>query len=137
MKNKILGGFIALTLLAGAAGAWAEAPKQEKKAEEKKVEMTEQTGVITILKADAAKKEKYDTVMLKAGEENIRLIPGTDKKAFKPLEKLGGKTVTVKGQYLPPNPPKYPLAAMKVASFIVVKPAPVAPAAAPAAPVKK
>lgn len=129
MKNRILGGFIALTLLAGTAGAWAQAQKQEKKAEEKKVEMTEKTGVITIQKADAAKNEKYDTVILKVGEESVKLLPGADKKAFKSVEKLGGKTVTVKGEYLSPKPPKYPLAALKVASVVEVK---AAPAAAPA-----
>lgn len=107
MKNKILGGFIAFTLLAGAAGAWAQAP-------EKKPELVEKTGVIEIVKADAAKNEKFDTILLKAGEETIKLIPNKDKKAFKPLEKMAGKNVTVKGEYLPPNPPKYPLAAIKV-----------------------
>ncbi|MDD5208411.1 MAG: hypothetical protein PHV36_03430 [Elusimicrobiales bacterium] len=121
MKNRILGGFIALTLLAGTAGAWAQAQKQEKK-----TELTEKTGVISVQKADPKKNEKYDTILLKAGEESIKLLPGADKKVFKPLEKLAGKTVTVKGEYLPPNPPKYPLAALKVASFAEVKAAPAA-----------
>jgi hypothetical protein len=116
MKNKIIGGFIAFALLAVAAGAWAEGKKTEKKPE-----LTEKTGVIQIVKADPAKNEKYDTVLLKAGDETIKLIPGKDKKVFKPLEKLDGKTVTVKGEYLPPNPPKYPLAALKVHSFGEVK----------------
>lgn len=112
MKNRIIGGFIALAILAGAAGAWAaEAKKQENKPQ-----LVEKTGVISIQKADAAKKEKYDTVLLKAGDESIKLLPGMDKKIFKPLEKMDGKTITVKGEYLTPKPPKYPLAALKVHS---------------------
>ncbi|OGR81028.1 MAG: hypothetical protein A2X32_08785 [Elusimicrobia bacterium GWC2_64_44] len=110
MKNKLFGGFIALALLAGAAGAWAQT-------QGKKPELVEKTGVIQIQKADAAKNEKYDTIMLKVGEESIKLLPSKDKKVFKPLEKLDGKTITVKGEYLPPNPPKYPLAAIKVLSI--------------------
>jgi hypothetical protein len=125
MKNKIFGGFIAFALLAGAAGAWAQAP-------EKKPELVEKTGAIEIIKADAAKNEKFDTILLKAGEETIKLLPNKDKKAFKPLEKLAGKTVTVKGEFLPPNPPKYPLAAIKVNACTEVK-----AAKKPAAPAKK
>ena len=117
MKNRIVGGFVALALLAGAAGAWAQGKKQEKKPE-----LTEKTGVLSIQKADAAKKEKYDTLLLKAGDESIKLLPGKDKKVFKPLEKLDGKTLTVKGEYLPPKPPKYPLAALKVHSFSEANP---------------
>ena len=116
MKNKILGGLAVCTLLAAAAVA---APAQKSPA--KRPELTEKTGVIQIQKADKAKKEKYDTVLLKVGEETIKLIPGRDKKAFKPLEKLDGKTVKVTGEWLSPKPPKYPLAAMKVESFTEVK----------------
>lgn len=126
MNKKLFGGLLALALFTGAAGAWAEAPKADKKAEEKKVELTEKTGVISITKADAAKNEKYDTILLKAGEENIKLLPGADKKVFKPLEKMAGKTVTVKGEYLTPKPPKYPLGALKVASVAEAKAAPAA-----------
>lgn len=115
MKNRIIGAFVAFAVLAGAAGAWAEGKAKAK------AELVEKTGVIEIQKADEAKKEKYDTILLKAGEEVIKLLPGKDKKAFKGLEKLGGKTVTVTGEYLPPNPPKYPLAAIKVQTFAVVK----------------
>lgn len=124
MKNKIFGGFIAFTLLAGAAGAWAQAP-------EKKPELVEKTGAIEIIKADPAKNEKFDTILLKAGEETIKLLPNKDKKAFKPLEKMAGKNVTVKGEFLPPNPPKYPLAAIKVNACNEVKEAK-KPAAKPA-----
>ncbi|HBE88730.1 MAG TPA: hypothetical protein DDW67_06275 [Elusimicrobia bacterium] len=124
MKRRILGGSIAFALLAVAAGARAEAPV-------KKTELVEKTGVIEIIKADAAKNEKFDTILLKSGEEAIKLLPGKDKKAFKPLEKMAGKTVTVKGEFLPPNPPKYPLAAIKVSACAEVKEAK-KPAAKPA-----
>ncbi len=112
MKNKLVSCSLALSLLAGAGvlGAWAQAKA--------KPQMVEKTGVIETIKADAAKKEKYDTILLKVGDETFKLLPGEDKKAFKPLEKLGGKTVTVTGQLLPANPPKYPLAAIKVASVL-------------------
>lgn len=112
MKNKLFSCALSLALLAGAGvlGAWAQ--------EKAKPELVEKTGVIEIIKADAAKKEKYNTILLKVGEETFKLLPGEDKKAFKPLEKLGGKTVTVTGQLLPANPPKYPLAAIKVATVL-------------------
>lgn len=128
MKNRIIGGLIALTLLAGAAGAWAQAQKQEAKAMPAKAQMTERTGMIQVLKADPSKHEKYDTVLLmeRAGAEPIKLLPGKDKKAFKPLEKLDGKIVVVKGEYLEPNPPKYPMAAIKVVSVTESKGAPAA-----------
>jgi hypothetical protein len=125
MKNKIFGGLLAVTLLAS-AGAWAQ-----DKAQAKKPELVEKTGVVAVQKADQAKHEKYDTITIKVGDESIKLLPGKDKKAFQPLEKMAGKTVTVKGEYLPANPPKYPLAAIKVTSVKEVKEAK-APAAAPA-----
>ncbi|MCX5792938.1 MAG: hypothetical protein NTY45_12105 [Elusimicrobia bacterium] len=125
MKNRILASCLALAILAGAGVIGARAQDKAKA----KNEVVTKTGVIEIIKADPAKKEKYDTILLKIDKETIKLLPGADKKAFKPLEKLNGKTVTVTGELLPPNPPKYPLAALKVAS--------VAKAAAPAAPVKK
>lgn len=122
MKSKIFACCLAFTLLAGAgvSGALAQAKTKN--------ETVTKTGTIEVKKADAAKKEKFDTVLLKVGETTYKLLPGRDnKKAFKPLEKLGGKTVTVSGELLPANPPKYPLAAIKVASFTE------AGAAAPAA----
>ena len=122
MKNKILISFLAAALLAGAGAIGARAQEKAKNA------VVTKTGVIEIIKADAVKKEKYDTILLKSAEETFKLLPGSDKKAFKPLEKMAGKTVTVTGELLPANPPKYPLAAIKVAT--VTK-------AAPAAPVKK
>jgi len=128
MKHRILSCFIALTLLAGAGviGALAQAKAKTKN------EVVSKTGVIEIIKADAAKKEKYDTILLKVDKEAYKLLPGSDKKAFKPLEKLGGANVTVTGELLPANPPKYPLAAIKVASV-----AKVAKVAAPAETGKK
>ncbi|MEI7529173.1 MAG: hypothetical protein WCK76_09525 [Elusimicrobiota bacterium] len=125
MKNRILASCLALALLAGAGVIGARAQDKAKA----KNEVVTKTGVIEIIKADPVKKEKYDTILLKIDKETIKLLPGADKKAFKPLEKLNGKTVTVTGELLPPNPPKYPLAALKVAS--------VAKAAAPAATTKK
>ena len=125
MINKLLACCVALGLLAGAVSVFAAEPGQKTKYEIKEV-----TGVVEIAKADAAKKEKYDTVLLKEGEKTYKLIPAKDKNMFKKLEALGGKTVMVKGPLLPANPPKYPLAAIKVDSFSVVE-AP-APAAAPA-----
>lgn len=128
MKRKIFSCCIAFTLLAGAGITSALAQAKAKN------ETVTKTGTIEVKKADAAKKEKFDTVLLKVGEITYKLLPGRDnKKAFKTLEKLGGKTVTVSGELLPANPPKYPLAAIKVASFTeagaAVDAAPPAPAA--------
>jgi len=114
MKNKLFTCSLSLVLLAGAGvlGAWAQ---EKAKA---KFELVEKQGVIEVIKANPANKEKYDTILLKVGEETFKLLPGEDKKAFKPLGKLDGKTVTVTGRLLPANPPKYPLAAIKVASVL-------------------
>lgn len=112
MKGKILACAIAFSLLLGAGAAMAAETKAKPK-----LEKVEKAGVIEIIKADAAKQEKYDTILLKVGEETIKLLPAKDKKTFKKLEALGGKNVTVKGDLLPANPPKYPLAAIKVDSF--------------------
>ncbi|MBI5744346.1 MAG: hypothetical protein HY952_07340 [Elusimicrobia bacterium] len=114
--KKIFGGLVMASLLAGAASA--QAPKQEKKAE-----LVEKTGVVQVQKADTAKKEKYDTVLLVVGADSIKLLPGKDKKSFKTLEGMAGKTITVLGEFLPARPPKYPLAALKVESFSEAKPA--------------
>jgi hypothetical protein len=116
MINKLLACCVALGLLAGAGSAFAAEPEQKTKYEIKEV-----TGVVEIVKADAKKKEKYDTVLLKEGEKTYKLIPAKDKKLFKELEALGGRKVTVIGTLLPANPPRYPLAALKVESFAEVK----------------
>lgn len=129
MKRKIFSCCIAFTLLAGAGITSALAQAKAKN------ETVTKTGAIEVKKADAAKKEKFDTVLLKVGEITYKLLPGRDnKKAFKTLEKLGGKTVTVSGELLPANPPKYPLAAIKVASFTEAGAAVDAAPAAPPAP---
>lgn len=129
MKRKIFSCCIAFTLLAGAGITSALAQAKAKN------ETVTKTGTIEVKKADAAKKEKFDTVLLKVGEITYKLLPGRDnKKAFKTLEKLGGKTVTVSGELLPANPPKYPLAAIKVASFTEAGAAVDAAPAAPPAP---
>ena len=131
MKTRILACGIAFTLLAGGLALSARAQEQTKE----KRDQVEKAGVLEVIKADAAKKEKYSTLLLKVGEETFKLLPGNDKKLFKGLETLGGKSVTVKGTLLPANPPKYPLAAIKVASFAETgeeKSAPAKPAAAKA-----
>ena len=133
MKNRILTYCIAIVLMTGAGVLGARAQEKAKaKPEVKKpaVEMVEKTGTIEIKKADETKNEKYDTILLKVGDETIKLLPGKDKKTFKPLAKLGGKEVIVKGEFLPPNPPKYPLAALKVASVKAKPAAPATPAPA-------
>ncbi|MDD3146972.1 MAG: hypothetical protein PHD82_06685 [Candidatus Riflebacteria bacterium] len=86
--------------------------------EKKALEAIETSGVLEVIDADASKNEKHKTVLLKAGEITYRLIPNKDsKELFVKLEAMTGKTVTVKGDLLPANPPKYPLAAIKVTSF--------------------
>jgi len=126
MNAKILSLCLVFGLTAGAAAATATGADIKAKAKE----MKEVTGVIEIVKADPAKKEKYDTVLLKDGKVTYKLLPAKDKKLFKGLESLGGKNVLVKGEYMAPKLPKYPLAALKVDSFSVVEKT--APAAAPA-----
>ncbi|HPT45672.1 MAG TPA: hypothetical protein PLM07_07210 [Candidatus Rifleibacterium sp.] len=86
--------------------------------EKKALEVIEVSGVLEVKEADASKDEKHKTVLLTVGEVVYRLIPNKDTKdSFAKLEALGGKTVKVKGEVLPANPPKYPLAAIKVAEF--------------------
>ncbi|OGS10439.1 MAG: hypothetical protein A3J70_03660 [Elusimicrobia bacterium RIFCSPHIGHO2_02_FULL_61_10] len=85
-----------------------------------KAVFVEKTGVIEVQKADSAKKEKYNTILLKVGEETFKLLPGKApeiKKTFKGLNALGGKEVTVTGELKPANPPKYPLPAIIVETF--------------------
>lgn len=121
MIARTLACCIALGLTAGMNTAFGAEPKTETKSEVKtapKPEKVEKTGVLEVIKADPAKKEKYDTVLLKVGKETIKLIPAKDhKKEFKPLEVMGGKRVSVTGEFLPAKPPKYPLAAILVESF--------------------
>ena len=129
MTKRILACCLTLGLFAAANVAFAADQKEKAKSEP-----VEKVGVIEIRKADPAKKEKYNTVLLKVGEETFKLIPGKDKeikKSFKKLESLEGKEVTVTGALMPAKPPKYPMAAILVESF-----AEKTPAAAPA-PVKK
>ena len=84
--------------------------------EKKALEAIETSGVIEV--AEPGEGEKHKKVTLKVGETVYRLIPSKDSKdLFKKLEEMAGKTVKVKGELLPANPPKYPLAAIKVAEF--------------------
>lgn len=85
----------------------------EKSADKKQLEQIEVSGVLEVTPADAAKNQKYPTVLLIAGEKKYKLLPGRDKIAFAELEKMTGKTVNVKGDLLPAND-KYPLPAIKV-----------------------
>lgn len=95
-----------------------EVAKSADGAEKKALEAIETSGVLEVIDADASKNEKHKTVLLKVGEVTYRLIPSKDsKESFVKLEAMTGKTVNVKGEVLPANPPKYPLAAIKVASF--------------------
>jgi hypothetical protein len=124
MRNALVLCGIVLFLLAGMSGLFA--------ADNAKAETVTKSGVVEIKKAE--KGEKYDTVMLKAGAEVFKLLPGKDKAEFAKIEALAGKTIEVTGSHLPANPPKYPMAAIKVESFKEVAP-PAAPATtdAPAA----
>ena len=114
MNKKIFACCITI-LLAGANAAMGADAKTMAKAV-----FVEKTGVIEVQKADTAKKEKYDTILLKVGEETFKLLPGKApeiKKTFKGLNALGGKEVTVTGELKPANPPKYPLPAIIVETF--------------------
>lgn len=84
--------------------------------EKKALEAIETSGVIEV--AEPGEGEKHKKVTLKVGEIVYRLIPNKESvDMFKKLEEMAGKTVKVKGELLPANPPKYPLAAIKVAEF--------------------
>ena len=114
MNKKIFACCITI-LLAGANSSMGAESKTKAKAE-----MVEKTGILEVQKADTAKKEKYDTILLKVGEETFKLLPGKApeiKKTFKGLNALGGKEVTVTGELKPANPPKYPLPAIIVETF--------------------
>ena len=126
--NKKIFAFCIAILLAGANASMGADTKTKAKAE-----MVEKTGILEVQKADTAKKEKYDTILLKVGEETFKLLPGKApeiKKTFKGLNALGGKEVTVTGELKPANPPKYPLPAIIVETFKeTTAPAPAAEAA--------
>ncbi len=120
--------FAAVTLLE-AKGKAGGKPKFSKG------EPVEKTGVIEVTPSEG--KQKFPTVTLKVGADVFKVVPGKGgKNIMKKLEALNGKTVTLKGNLLPANPPKHPMAAIKVESFTEgAVAAPAAPAsAAPAAP---
>ena len=118
MTARALACCLCVVMLAGANAFCGTEQKAKAKAGVPKAELVEKTGVIEIQKADPAKKEKYNTVLLKVGEETFKLVPSKAMmKGFKAIEKLGGKTVVVKGNLMPAKPPKYPLAAILVESF--------------------
>jgi len=114
MNKKIFACCITILLTGANASMGADAKTMAKAV------FVEKTGVIEVQKADSAKKEKYNTILLKVGEETFKLLPGKApeiKKTFKGLNALGGKEVTVTGELKPANPPKYPLPAIIVETF--------------------
>src|SRR3989338_8344064 len=114
MNKKIFACRITILLTGANASMGADAKTMAKAV------FVEKTGVIEVQKADSAKKEKYNTILLKVGEETFKLLPGKApeiKKTFKGLNALGGKEVTVTGELKPANPPKYPLPAIIVETF--------------------
>jgi hypothetical protein len=120
MNVKILAFCAAFGLLAVANPAFGSETKAKTMPKPAEV-----TGLIEVVKADPAKNEKYDTVLLKVEKVTYKLLPAKDKKLFKGLESLGGKRVKVSGAVVQPKLPKYPLPALKVESFSVVEaPAP-------------
>ncbi len=121
MKNRTIALAIVFSFLAAAGTAAAGEQSKPQDNARQKMEQVEKAGVIEVIKADPAKQEKYDTVLLKADKETFKLLPGKDKKLFKPLAGMNGMNITVKGDLVPPKPPKYPLAAIKVASYSEAK----------------
>lgn len=74
------------------------------------------SGVIEVVEADAAKGQKYATIILKVGEVSYKLLPSKAKDAFKGLEAAADKSVNVKGTYLPADE-THPLAAIQVTEW--------------------
>lgn len=74
------------------------------------------TGVVEVTPADEANGEKYATIILKVGEESYKLLPSEAKDAFNGLEGAAGKSINVKGTYLPADE-THPLAAVKVTEW--------------------
>ncbi len=81
-----------------------------------KGDAVEFTGVVEVTPADEAAGEKYSTIVLKAGEESYKLLPSENKEAFNGLEAAAGKTITLKGTYLPADE-THPLPAVKVTEW--------------------
>jgi hypothetical protein len=150
MRKTILICGIALSLVLAGPAAFAgcgscegdnhKHAKEEVKADGQKAakaqgEVVEKTGTIEIKKAE--KGEKFDTVLLKIGDETLKIIPGKGKKeVMKELEQMGGKEIVVKGTLLPADE-KHPLAAIKIDSYAAkaaADPKPAEPTAAPADP---
>ena len=122
---------LAVALVAGCPVV-SQAAKADKDAKKVVVatEAVEKTGVLEVIPADKAKNEKFNTVLLKVGADTFKLLPGKNKNVLKMLEEMTGKEVTVKGDMMAANPPKYPMAAIKVSEYTekVVAPAAAAPA---------
>ncbi|GAB4268382.1 MAG: hypothetical protein Kow0029_03730 [Candidatus Rifleibacteriota bacterium] len=98
--------------IAGDEGVMEEAPAPAPE----KGDAVDYSGVVEVTPADTAKGEKFATIILKAGEESLKLIPSENKDAFKGLEEAAGKTITVKGTYLPADD-EHPIPAIQVTEW--------------------
>jgi len=119
LRKSLILGVVLVILCSGAVVAEKHPANPNGVVVKSDIVPAEKTGVIEVKAAE--KGQKYPTVTLKSGEDVFRLIPAKGNKEFSQLEKMAGKQVTVKGDLMPANPPKYPLAAIKVASFVVVE----------------
>lgn len=81
-----------------------------------KGDAVEFSGIVEVTPADEAAGQKYSTIILKVGEESYKLIPSEAKEAFAGLEAAVGKTINVKGAFLPADE-THPLAAIKVTEW--------------------
>lgn len=119
MRKLLLVASLAVAMFFGSHCVFAQKGKNIKaiKGAFNKGESVEKSGVVEVQKAE--KGQKFDNVTLKIGSDVFRLIPtGPGKKGMMDeISKLAGKEITVKGILLPVNPPKFPLAAIKVESF--------------------
>ncbi len=84
--------------------------------EYKKGDAVEFSGVVEVTPADEAKGEKFATIVLKVGETSYKLLPSENKDAFNGLEAAAGKTINVKGTFMPADE-THPLAALLVTEW--------------------
>lgn len=96
--------------------AMEEVPEIDMPADYQKGDSVELSGMISVTLPDTEKGEKYSTIILQVGEDSYKLLPSENKDAFKGLEDASGKSITVKGTYLPADE-AHPLAAVKVSEW--------------------